>query len=68
MIILIKNGHVKTMAGPDLECGDVLIENGKKQNGCVAGAAEVVAGQPDETLQPVLYGVAVDAECGGTAV
>lgn len=29
MIILIKNGHVKTMAGPDLECGDVLIENGK---------------------------------------
>ena len=28
-MILIKNGHVKTMAGPDLECGDVLLENGK---------------------------------------
>ena len=28
-MILIKNGHVKTMAGPDLPCGDVLIENGK---------------------------------------
>ncbi|MBQ5813577.1 MAG: amidohydrolase [Clostridia bacterium] len=28
-MILIKNGHVKTMAGPDLIGGDVLIENGK---------------------------------------
>lgn len=28
-MILIKNGHVKTMAGPDIEGGDVLIENGK---------------------------------------
>ena len=28
-MILIKNGHVKTMAGADLDCGDVLIENGK---------------------------------------
>ena len=28
-MILIKNGHIKTMAGPDLPCGDVLIENGK---------------------------------------
>lgn len=28
-MILIKNGHVKTMAGPDIEGGDILIENGK---------------------------------------
>ena len=28
-MILIKNGHVKTMAGPDLIGGDVLIENRK---------------------------------------
>ena len=28
-MILIKNGHVKTMAGPDLIGGDVLIEDGK---------------------------------------
>ena len=28
-MILIKNGHVKTMAGPDIIGGDVLIENGK---------------------------------------
>ncbi len=29
MAILIKNGHVKTMAGPDLDGGDVLIEDGR---------------------------------------
>lgn len=29
MIILIKNGHVKTMAGADIIGGDVLIEDGK---------------------------------------
>ena len=28
-MILIKNGHVKTMSGPDIIGGDVLIENGK---------------------------------------
>ena len=28
-MILIKNGHVKTMAGPDLLGGDVLIDEGK---------------------------------------
>ena len=28
-MILIKNGHVKTMAGPDLPCGDVLLDTGK---------------------------------------
>ena len=29
-MILIKNGHIKTMAGPDLLCGDVLIgDDGK---------------------------------------
>ena len=30
-MILIKNGYVKTMAGPDLPRGDVLIEDGKIQ-------------------------------------
>jgi len=28
-MLLIKNGHIKTMAGPDIENGCVLIENGK---------------------------------------
>ena len=28
-MLLIQNAHIKTMAGPDLERGDILVENGK---------------------------------------
>lgn len=28
-MLLIQNAHIKTMAGPDLERGDLLVENGK---------------------------------------
>ena len=40
-MILIKNGYVKTMTGPDIPCGDVLIENGKiKEVGAGLNAPE----------------------------
>lgn len=29
MKLLLKNGHIMTMAGKDLDCGDLLIEDGK---------------------------------------
>ena len=28
-MILIKNGHIKTMAGTEIENGSILLENGK---------------------------------------
>lgn len=61
-MILIKNGHVKTMAGPDLPCGDVLIANGKIKEVGVGLSAPEGAQVIDAAGRLVTPGI-VEAHC-----
>ena len=61
-MILIKNGYVKTMAGPDLPCGDVLIANGKIKEVGVGLSAPEDAQVIDAAGRLVTPGI-VEAHC-----